>query len=170
MEGPTQMKLAGILREGRVAALGTIHEGAPMVSMVAYAVSEELTTFYLLTSELAQHTQDMRKDRNVSLMINEVDDGRDDPLTLARVSLRGHAAVLPAGEPGYMPAKNLYVGRYPQAAPLFDFGDFELWRITVRGGRFVAGFARAFNLTPDALGMAAGLLKAENQSQPGASS
>jgi putative heme iron utilization protein len=137
-----------------------------MVSMVAYAPSAELSAFYMLTSELAQHTQDMRRDSNVSLLITEADDGRDDPLTLARISIRGQAAVLPVGQPGYTPARSLYLASFPRAAPLFEFGDFELWQITARGGRFIAGFGKAFNLTPEALGLAAQVLHEEDESQP----
>jgi putative heme iron utilization protein len=125
-----------------------------MVSMVAYAAAEDFSAFYMLTSELAMHTQDMQRDKNVSLLVTEADDGREDPLTLARVALRGYAAMLPMGEPGYMPARQIYVDRFPKSGPLFEFGDFQLWRISVKGGRFIAGFGKAFNLTPEALGMA----------------
>jgi len=142
-----QRKLVEIVQASRVGALGTIRHGTPVVSMVAYAASPDLASFFMLTSELAQHTQDMHKDKNVSLLITEIDDGREDPLTLARLALRGYAGPLPAGEPGYMPAKELYLGRFPQAGPLFQFGDFALWRISVKGGRFIAGFGKAFNLT-----------------------
>jgi putative heme iron utilization protein len=133
--------------------------------MVVYAPSQDLSSFYMLTSELAQHTQDMHKDKNVSLMITEIDDGREDPLTLARLALRGYAGPLPMGEPGYMPAKELYIRHFPQAGPLFEFGDFVLWRIAVKGGRFIAGFGKAFNLTVEALGAAAGLFDGAGESQ-----
>jgi len=91
------------------------------------------------------------KDKHVSLLVAEPDDGREDPQTLARVSIRGYAELIPLGAPGYNLAKNLYQARFPQVMSLFEFGDFELWRITPKGGRYVAGFAKAFNLTADAL-------------------
>lgn len=154
VEQKIQQKLVEIIRAGRVGALGTIRHGAPVVSMVTYAPSQDLSSFYILTSELAQHTQDMQKDKNVSLLITETDDGRADPQTLARVALRGYAGILPMGEPGYMPARELYLQRLSQAGPLFEFGDFVLWRISVKGGRFIAGFGKAFNLTAEALAAA----------------
>ncbi len=140
-----------MLRETRTAALGTIRNGAPMVSMVPFAIANDFSAFYLHVSQLAQHTQDMEKDKHVSLMISEPDDDREDPQTLARVSIRGNAEVIPLGVPGYMPAKTLYLARFPKAESMFEFGDFELWRIIPKGGRYVAGFAKAFNLTADAL-------------------
>jgi hypothetical protein len=55
------------------------------------------------------------------------------------------------GEPGYTPVKTRYIERFPEAAPRFLLGDFSLWRIKLKGARFVAGLAKAFNLTPEAL-------------------
>ena len=47
-----------------------------------------------------------------------------------------------------------HLGEVPKAEgaeQLFSLGDFNLWRITPKGGRFVAGFGRAFNLVLAAL-------------------
>ncbi len=155
MELELQRKLAHILRTNRAAALATIRNGAPAVSMVTYAAAEDFSAFYLHVSQLAQHRQDMEKDKHISLLVTEPDDGREDPQTLARVSIRGNAEVIPLGVPGYVLAKNLYMARFPQVASLFEFGDLELWRITPKGGRFVAGFAQAINLTAESLQAAA---------------
>ncbi|HEY6074022.1 MAG TPA: pyridoxamine 5'-phosphate oxidase family protein [Anaerolineales bacterium] len=160
MKPEFQRQLTGMIRRARIAALGTNRSGTASVSMVPFAFTDDLSEFHVLTSELAMHTQDMQKDNHISLLITEADDGRDDPLTLGRVELRGKAEILMVGEPGYMPAKNRYIERFPKAAPLFDFGDFRLWRISIKGGRFVAGFAKAFNLTPEALSAAAGMSEA----------
>jgi len=151
LETELQQKLAQILRGNRIAALGTLRNGAPSVSMVTYAIADDFSAIYLHVSHLAQHTQDMEKDKHVSLMVYETDDGRDDPQTLARVTVRGNAEVLPMGVPGYMPARDLYLARFPRSEPMFEFGDFGLWRIIPKGGRYVAGFAKAFNLTADSL-------------------
>ncbi len=156
MKPEFQRQLASLIRGSRVAALGTARSGAASVSMVPYAFAEDFSVFHLLTSELAMHTQDMQKDKRVSLLITETDDGRADPLTLGRVELRGSAEILLTGEPGYLPARGRYIERFPRSAPLFEFGDFRLWRITMKGGRFVAGFAKAFNLTVEALAAASG--------------
>jgi hypothetical protein len=93
----------------------------------------------------------MQKNKQVSLLIAEPDDGRADPQTLARLSIRGSAHFMENGEPGYAPVKNMYIERFPESAPLFKFEDFGLWRIKPKGARYVAGFSKAFNLTPDAL-------------------
>lgn len=143
--------LAKIIRTTRVASLGTLRDGAPLVSMVAYVAARDFSAFYILVSRLAQHTVDMQKDNHIGLMIAEADDGRPDPQTLARVFIRGVAELMVPGEPGYTPVKSLYVDCFPASEPLFLLEDFGLWKITPKGGRYVAGIAKAYNLTAESL-------------------
>ena len=119
--------------------------------MVAFSFAEDFSAFYIHVSRLGKHTRDMEIDPHVSLLIAETDDSRPDPQTLARVSLQGVAEILPKDDREYIRIKHLYLIRFPESKTLFDLGDFNLWRITPKHGRFVAGFARAFNLVPEAL-------------------
>ena len=151
MDVQSEKLLAHLIRSTRTAGLGTLRDEAPHVSMIAFVSAENLSEFYIHVSRLAQHTMDMQKDKRVSLLIAETDDARIDPQTLARVSIRGIAALMQNGEPGYTRIKNLYTERFPQAIPLFKLADFGLWRIKPKGGRFIAGLAKSYNITPDAL-------------------
>lgn len=150
MDQQSEQTLARIIRETRVAALGTLHEGEPNLAMVAYAFADDFSAFYIHVSKLGKHTADMENDPRVSLLVSEADDRRADPQTLARVSIRGIAEILSRNDPGYTQVKSIYLERFPEAEQLFSLGDFNIWKITPKGGRFVAGFARAFNLVPDA--------------------
>lgn len=120
--------------------------------MVAYITTDDFSAFHVFVSRLAQHTMDMQKNKRVSLLITETDDGRDDPHTLSRVSIRGVAELVQNGEPGYTPLKEQYLARYPESEKLFKLEDFNFWRIRPKGGRFVVGFAKAYNITPETLG------------------
>jgi putative heme iron utilization protein len=151
MDEQSEQTLARLIRETRVAALGTVHEGEPNLAMVAYSFAEDFSAFYIHVSRLGKHTADMESDPRVSLLITEMDDRRPDPQTLARVSIRGTADVLPQSGPGYAQVRQNYLERFPEAEQLFSLGDFNLWKITPKGGRFVAGFGRAFNLVPEGL-------------------
>ncbi len=151
MDAHSEKLLAHIIRNTRVAALATMRDEKPHVSMVAFAPLENFSAFYIHVSRLAQHTMDMIKDKHVSLLITEADDGRADPQTLARVSIRGAAESIQNGEPGYTPIKELYLARFPEAEQLFKLADFSFWRINPKGGRYVAGFSKAYNITPEAL-------------------
>jgi putative heme iron utilization protein len=151
MDEQSELTLARLIRETRIAALGTLHEEKPNLAMVAYSFAEDFSAFYIHVSRLGKHTVDMESDPHVSLLITETDDRRADPQTLARVSIRGTAEILPRNDPTYAQVKQKYLERFPEAEQLFSLGDFNLWRIIQKGGRFVAGFGRAFNLVPEAL-------------------
>jgi len=157
MDSQSEQTLAHLIRSTRIAALGALHEGGPNLAMVAYAFAEDFSAFYIHVSKLGKHTADMENDLHVSLLIAETDDLRPDPQTLVRVSLRGTAGMVPRTDPGYAQVKNIYLQRFPQAEQFFSLGDFNLWQITPREGRLVAGFGRAFNLVPEALRKASNL-------------
>lgn len=151
MDAQSEKLLAHIIRNTRIAALSTLRDEEPLSSMVAFVPLEDFSAFYIHVSRLAQHTVDMKKKKQVSLLITETDDGRLDPQTLGRVSIRGSAEMLENGAPGYTPIKELYLARFPEAGQEFQMDDFSFWRIRPKGGRFVAGFARAYNITVDTL-------------------
>lgn len=151
MDELSAQTLARLIRDTRIAALGTLHEGEPNLAMVAYVFAEDFSAFYIHVSKLGKHTRDMESDPHVSLLIVERDDQRSDPQTLARIALQGTAEVLPRDAADYALIKHLYLNRFPEAEPHFSLGDFNLWKITPKSGRFVAGFARAFNLVPETL-------------------
>jgi len=151
MDQLSEQTLARLIRSTRIAALGTLHDGEPNLAMVAYAFADDFSAFYIHVSRLGKHTTDMEADPRVSLLIAETDDGRADPQTLARVSLRGMAQMLARDEIAYGHVKKIYLTRFPEAEQFFSLGDFNIWKITPKGGRFVAGFGRAFNLVPEAL-------------------
>ena len=151
MDSDSEHTLARMIRETRLAALGTLHDGEPNLAMVAYAFAEDFSAFYIHVSRLGKHTRDMESDPRVSLLIAETDDRRADPQTLARVSLQGTAEILPRDGSDYIQIRARYLKRFPEAEPMFSLGDFNIWKISPKSGRFVAGFGRAFNLVPEAL-------------------
>ena len=147
MDADARRSLARLVRATRIASLGTLRWGAPNVSMVAYMPARDFTTVWLRISRLAWHTQDLAVDTRVSLSIGETDDGRADPQTLARISIRGDAAELPADDPDMESLKRAWLERFSASAVTFELADFSFWRIVPRDARFVAGLGRTYNLS-----------------------
>ena len=112
-----------------------------MASMTLYLPEEAFGAFFVHVSRLAWHTQDMLQDPRVALSIAETDDGRADPFTLMRVTIRGDAVQIPEGP------KEAWLSRFPEQAINFELADFSFWKITPRDARFVAGFGRIHNLS-----------------------
>ncbi|MDH3320772.1 MAG: pyridoxamine 5'-phosphate oxidase family protein [Betaproteobacteria bacterium] len=143
--------LASLLRSARLAHLGTLRQGAPLASMTLYLAAPDFSAFHLHVSRLAWHTQDMLADARVALSVAEIDDGRNDPFTLTRVTIRGEAEQLGQDEA----LKRAWLARFPAQAVNFEFADFSFWRIAPRDARFVAGFGRIHNLSAAELAAAA---------------
>jgi putative heme iron utilization protein len=140
----TSILLARLIRSQRIAHLGTLRGGAPLVSMTLYLPEGDLSAFHVHVSRLAWHTQDMLHDPRVALSIAQTDDGRADPFTLMRVSIRGEATQLAPEQPQL---KAAWLARFPEQAINFELADFSFWRIAARDARFVAGFGRIHNLS-----------------------
>jgi putative heme iron utilization protein len=140
-------QLAALLRKERLAHLGTLRAGAPMVSMTLFMPAEDFSAFYVHVSRLAWHTQDLLSDGRCALSVAENDDGRPDPFTLMRVSIRGEAFNLPNDHREFSAMKKAWLSRFPEQAINFELADFSFWRIAPRDARFVAGFGRIHNLS-----------------------
>ncbi len=65
-QAQAQTALRPLLHETKVAALATLHQGEPAVSMVPYALRPD-GRFTIHVSRLATHTQDMLAHERVSL-------------------------------------------------------------------------------------------------------
>jgi hypothetical protein len=128
MDAQSEKLLAQIIRNTRIASLATLRDEAPQASMVAYITTDDFSAFHIFVSRLAQHTMDMQKNKRVSLLITETDDGRDDPQTLARVSIRGVAELIQNGEPGYTPLKSSILRASRSRS------NCSSWKISTSGG------------------------------------
>src|SRR5579859_5485774 len=119
MDAESRRLLGSLIRSERIAHLGTLRGGAPMVSMTLYMPEPDFSAFYVHVSRLAWHTQDMQQDGRVGLSISEHDDGRADPFTLMRVGIRGEAAQISSGP------KEAWLARFPEQAINFELADFS---------------------------------------------
>jgi len=146
-ETDTLTALARLVRKERIAHLATLRQGAPMASMTLYLPNSGFTAFHVHVSRLAWHTQDMAQDPSVALSIAETDDGRSDPFTLKRISIRGEAVQIQNKNSEFENLKSAWLARFPEQAINFELADFSFWRILPRDARFVAGFGRIRNLS-----------------------
>jgi putative heme iron utilization protein len=140
--------LRDIVEGQSIAALGTLHDGEPYVSMVPFALVPG-AEFVIHVSGLAAHTRDMLEHPAVSLLVVAPPSPEVAPQALARMTVQGEARPLAAGTPGHAVAKDAYLTRFPQSAMTFELGDFALFAIRPRSIRLVGGFAQAKTVTPE---------------------
>jgi putative heme iron utilization protein len=148
MNSEVTVVLRQLIHNRMIAALGTLHQRAPFVSMVTYAAARD-GSLILHVSRLAAHTQDMLDNPEVSLLITESAASGKMPQALARVTVQGRAEMLDRESEKHTDAREIYLSRFPDAAPLFEFLDFSIFVIEPVSARVIAGFGQAVTITGD---------------------
>ena len=153
--------LRRLLQEQHTAALGTVHQGDPQVSMVPFVVVTEAeapsAAFLIHVSGLSAHTRQMRDHPKVSLMVTMNERALDDngqpylPQALPRLTLQATATFIDRQTQDYALGKAAYLARFPVTGPIFELPDFSLVRLRPEAIRFIAGFGSAHSLKPEAL-------------------
>jgi len=149
-EAPLDEVRAFILAR-RQAVLAVCDAGEPLTAMIAYVAEPGLAGLLIHLSDLSPHKRVLLKHPTCSLLIAESDDGRAEVMSLARVMLQGVAAKIEKASDDYEAAKARFLVRLPASKLMFDLPDFDLFRITPTGGRFIGGFGRAFAFTAEQL-------------------
>jgi putative heme iron utilization protein len=150
MDRELMVVLQQLLHGRMIAALGTLHQGAPFVSMVPFAVARD-GSLILHVSRLAAHTRDMLNNSEVSLLIAESESSGKMPQALARVTFQGRAQMLERDSKKHIDAREVYLSRFPDAASLFEFADFNIFIIKPVSARVIAGFGQAVTITGEDL-------------------
>lgn len=140
-------RLGELLLGQRLLALGVVVEGAPVVGLLPYAVSEDRRALLVQASSLARHTRGLVAGASWSGLIHEPDGPETDPLRVARLQLEGLVEPLNGQHPDFQAAARAFIRKFPQAAQTLQLGDFGLFRLELHGGRMVLGFGRALNLS-----------------------
>ena len=151
MDDDATTTLRDLLTENQVASLGTVADGAPFVSMVPFAIASDGSAFFVHVSRLAKHTEDMSEEPRVALMIVESEASGTMAQALARVSIQGTATEMARDSSEYSGARAAYLAKHPESEPMFGFADFSLFCIEPQSARFIQGFGRAFDVTPEEL-------------------
>ncbi len=129
--------LVHLARSGALSTLSRRHAGHPFGSVMPYAPDDRGAPL-LLISSMAMHTQNLEADTRASLLVTQPG-WTEDPLAGGRVTLMGRAARVP--DHGRPAAREVYLGRHPNAGFWVDFEDFAFWRLEVMDVYFVGGFA-----------------------------
>ena len=156
MSDPLATVLRSLLLDRQTATLATLRDGRPAASMIPFAVHVGPAGLRLVThvSGLAAHTREMRAAPEVCLLVAAAESPGTMPQALPRVSIPARAEFIPADHPEHAPLKAAYLAKYPDAAAIFQLGDFSIVAFVPEPVRLVAGFARAMTLPPEALAAA----------------
>lgn len=134
-----------ILRMARSGSLATLNNenGAPFASRVIVATDVDGSPLLLL-SDLAVHTQNLKKDPRASLLLCNESGG--DPMRDARISVNGRLVANTDEQ-----IQRRFLARHPAAVGYAGFADFVFYRLDVDDAHLVADFGRIHTIAADSL-------------------
>ena len=148
--------LRELLRQQRLLSLAVVVGDLPVVGLLPFVAAPNLAALVVHASRLASHTAGLGEDQPWSGAVAEPDAVERDPLQTRRVLLHGRSRAI--DDPQVLGRiRNVWRDRYPSAAMTLDLADFNFFSLDIEGGRLVAGFARALNLSSEHLAKAAAL-------------
>lgn len=151
MDNDSKELLIKLIENSKIGSLGTCNNNQPFVSMVAFSINDNYSEIYILISQLAKHSKNIAVNNKISLMICQPETEAENPQTLTRFSITGTAHLIEKNTEDYISAKNNYLIKNSSAVMYFSLGDFNLYKMKIDKGRFVAGFAKTFNISKESL-------------------
>ena len=146
---PTELR--DFIHAHRQLVLAVSQNDEPFTAMSAYVPEPDVRGLLIHLSNLSLHKRVLAQNPRCSLLIAEPDDGRAEVMSLARMTLQGVAATIDKASADYTQAKALFLARLPTSELMFGLPDFDLIRITINSGRYIAGFGKAFPFTTEEL-------------------
>jgi putative heme iron utilization protein len=143
--------IRALLDNTRVLSLAVLVDGDPEAALLPFVRSDDYAAVYVQASGLARHARGLNAGARVGVLVHAGDSADADPMQLPRLSLQATVTVLDKSSADFASAGARFSARFPAAAVTLGLGDFNLYVLTFGRGRYVEGFARAFNVGPDTL-------------------
>jgi putative heme iron utilization protein len=157
MDRDVMAAIRDMLTARKVLCLAAIIDGEPAASLLPYAVASGFQAVYIQASRLAKHSRALEAGATVSLLVHGLDTEDVDPLQVPRVMIQAVVEPLERNTDAFDSASRAFIARLPSAEMTLDLEDFALYRLRFIRGRFVAGFARAYNVSVGDFGQIGGL-------------
>ena len=141
-----------LMQQARFCAIATLDEtGTPMTARIAFGQTVGAHPVSLI-SHLSHHTQALEGDPRCSLLVGEPGD-KGDPLTHPRLTLQARAQMIPRDHPEFEDLQTGWLISHPKSRLYIGFTDFIFARFLIHQAFLNGGFGKAFNLTPEDLGI-----------------
>ena len=126
-------------------------EGLPEASYAPFVFHRG--DYFLFLSDLAAHTQNLKANPDISLLLIEDETGGGNAFARKRITIAGCTEIVARGDALFATVLADFHRRFGKVMELIEpLADFHLFRVHPREGRFVRGFAQAYRLSGEGLG------------------
>lgn len=107
---------------------------------------------YLFLSQLARHTQNLKRNPSLSLLLIEDETDTRNQFARKRIIWQGESELISRDSELFKTVMQLFRDRFGDFIDIIEpLQDFQLFKVTPKSGRFIRGFAQAFQLSGDGL-------------------
>jgi heme iron utilization protein len=135
-----------LLDTERVLSLAVLVDGEPEAGLLPFAVREDYSALFVQASGLARHSRGLNPGATVGVLVHAADRPDRDPMQLPRLTVQASVRPFERSTEPFAAAAARFTARFPAAAVTLELGDFTLYELTLGRGRYVEGFAHAFNV------------------------
>lgn len=144
--------IRNLLEGSRVLSLAVIVDGEAEAALLPFALRADYRAVYVQASGLARHARGLQPRAQVGVLVHANDTPEADPMQLPRLTVQATVSALDKSSEAFRSASARFIERFPGAEVTLALGDFNLYELTLGRGRYIEGFARAFNVGPHAFG------------------
>ena len=132
----------------QMATLGVDHQ--PEASYAPFVWLDEAC--FLFLSQLARHTQNLKQNPAISLLLIEDETECRNQFARRRIIWQGRAVVIERDTELFKTVMQSFRGRFGDFIDIIEpLQDFHLFKVSPHSGRFIRGFAQAFQLSGEGL-------------------
>jgi len=141
-------RLAAIDRTRRHAALATAADGAPYLSLVAFALAQDGAAVLFATPRDSRKYRNLRANPRVSLLLDTRGERDRDYASAEAITIVGRARVLRAGSSSWREAGRALHAKHPVLAAFLEVATTALVRVEIEEAVHVGGFQRVTTWRP----------------------
>ena len=140
-----------LLENRRSVQMATIDtDGLPEASYAPFVWHDGAC--YLFLSQLARHTQNLNSNPAISLLLIEDEADSRNQFARRRIIWQGRSEIVGRETDQFKQVMQAFRERFGDFIDIIEpLQDFQLFKITPTSGRFIRGFAQAFQLSGDGL-------------------
>lgn len=158
VEREVLLAIRDMLSGRRVLCLAAVIDEEPTASLLPFVLAPDGQGVFVQASTLARHSRALLPRAQVGLLFHDPDLDDVDPLQVPRLSVQATVEPLDRESAAFRQASQAFVKRLPSAAMTLELADFSLYHLRFGRGRYIAGFAQAYNVGPDTFEELTGLL------------
>lgn len=131
MDSEQKQKLAALLAQEHVAVIVTQGGEWPTATLQAFAETEAPDLLFIMGGE-AEKFQNLIRNPNVTVLVDNRDVGNVATFQVARVSIQGIAQEIPKNGPEWETLKAIFLKKNPFEAPFFGSDKLRMVRVKTR--------------------------------------